>query len=157
MDKIEFLSKVNETYQEYQSVLASLSGAKMLQPGTCGDWAVKDVIAHVTWYEREMVGVLKSRALVGSDWWNLSLDQRNAAIYESNKDLPLAEVLSKAESVHRELLKLLASLTDMDLLDASHFREMPPDWIPWEVIASNTFEHYPDHVEDIRKAFLSPS
>ncbi|MEW6092664.1 MAG: ClbS/DfsB family four-helix bundle protein [Chloroflexota bacterium] len=153
MNKSEFLSKVNETYQEYLSILASLSAAQMLQPRTCGEWSVKDVIAHVTWHEREMVGVLKERALVGSDLWNLPLDQRNAVIYESNKDLPLAEVLSEAESVHRELLEFLAGITDEDLLEARHFREMPPDWIPWEVFASNTFEHYPDHVADIRKAF----
>jgi hypothetical protein len=66
MDKLEFVAKVKQTHQEYETALASLTEAQMLQPRTCGDWTVKDVIAHVTWYEREMVGVLKQRALLGS-------------------------------------------------------------------------------------------
>ncbi len=153
MDKTEFISKIKETYQEYQSILASLSETQMLQPRTCGEWSVKDVIAHVTWHEREMVGVLKERALVGSDLWNLPLDQRNAAIHAENQDRPLQKILTESKQVHQSILELLDGLMDDDLLEASHFREMPPNWIPWQVIASNTFEHYPDHTADIRKAF----
>jgi hypothetical protein len=52
-------------------------------------------------------------------------------------------------------LKFLEELADDDLLHASHFREMPSDWIPWQVIASNTFEHYPVHTADICKAFTA--
>ncbi|MBI4731942.1 MAG: ClbS/DfsB family four-helix bundle protein [Chloroflexi bacterium] len=153
MNKIEFVSKIEETYQEYQTVLASLNEAQMLQPRICGEWSVKDVVAHITWYEREMVGVLTARALTGSDFWNLSLEERNAAIHAGNRDRPLQELLAESEQVHRSMMKLLDSLTDEDLLDAGRFREMPPDWIPWQVIASNTFEHYPEHTAFIRKAF----
>lgn len=157
MNKTEFVSRVKETHQEYATALAGLTEAQMLQPNTCGGWSVKDVIAHVAWHEREMAGVIRQRALVGSSLWSLPLEQRNAAIFAENRDRPLTEVLDEARRVFPEMLELLEGLTDEDLLDASHFREMPPDWIPWEVIASNTFEHYPDHTADICKAFPSSS
>ena len=43
----------------------------------------------------------------------------------------------------------METLTDEDLLDASHFAEMPSNWKPWEVIASNTYEHYDDHLAEL--------
>jgi uncharacterized protein (TIGR03083 family) len=153
MDKLEFITKVKKTHQDYGTILAGLTEAQMIQPHTCGEWTVKDVIAHVTWYEREMVGVLEQCALVGSKLWDLPLDQRNAAIYSENKEHPLPDVLTESRQIYQSMLNLLEGLTDEDLLDSSHFREMPPDWIPWQVIASNTFEHYPVHTADIRKAF----
>jgi hypothetical protein len=27
---------------------------------------------------------------------------------------------------------------------------MPEDWEPWQVIAGNTYEHYQEHIPDIR-------
>ena len=153
MDKMEFIARVKTTHQEYETVLAGLSEAQILQPHTCGDWSVKDVIAHVTWYERQMVGVLTTHSLKGSDLWNLSLEERNAAIHAENMIRPLPEILVESQQVFRTMLDLLEGLAEEDLLEASRFREMPSDWIPWEVIASNTFEHYPAHTQDILSAF----
>ena len=41
-------------------------------------------------------------------------------------------------------------LADEDLNDATRYKDMPKDWTPWEVVASNTFEHYSDHVAELR-------
>jgi hypothetical protein len=151
--KKEFVSRVKTTHLEYETLLSDLSKEQMLQPHTCGEWSVKDVIAHITWHEREMVGILRHKALIGSEMWNGPLEKRNKAIHAQYKDQQLAGILTEARDVFHDLLKLLEDLNDQDLLDPSHFREMPDDWLPWQVIASNTYDHYPDHVADIRKAF----
>jgi hypothetical protein len=49
------------------------------------------------------------------------------------------------------MLALLKDLDESALDDAGSFAEMPPDWQPWSVIASNTYEHYDDHVKDLKK------
>jgi hypothetical protein len=153
MRKKEFIEKIREAHREWEAVLAGLDEAQMLQPHTCGEWSVKDVVAHITWHEKEMASVLKERALKGSDLWNLTIDERNATICAENKDRPLGDVLAESGRVFQSLMEYLLPLTDEDLTDPGRFNEMPPDWNPWEVIASNTFEHYPDHIVDIRKAF----
>jgi len=146
----EFLSRVKVTYTTYEASFSDLSERQLVEPRTCGDWSGKDVLAHVSWYEREMVGFLSRRVLVGSDLWSLPLEERNAVIQAANRERPLAEVLAEASRVHRELMDLLAGLSDEDLLDPGRFAELPPDWIPWEVIASNTYEHYPEHERDLK-------
>ncbi len=150
MNTVDFLSRVRETYAAYEASLSGLSETQLVEPRTCGEWSGKDVIAHVSWYEREMVGFLSQRALIGSNLWSLPLEGRNAAIRAANRERPLADVLVEASQVHKQLIDLLAGLSDDDLLDPGRFAEMPTDWIPWELIASNTCEHYPEHAHDLR-------
>jgi hypothetical protein len=122
----------------------------MTEPGLAGDWTAKDIVAHVTWYERETAVVMEERALVGSDLWQLPQDERNVPIYEENKDRHLEDVLGEAESVFERLITAIDALSEEELSDAAHFREMPEEWEPWKVIASNSYEHYHQHIPGIR-------
>ena len=48
------------------------------------------------------------------------------------------------------MLALINTLSDEELRDPSRFEYMPTDWVPWEIIASNTFGHYQQHIPDIQ-------
>jgi uncharacterized damage-inducible protein DinB len=154
MDKKSFLERYRLARQEWQAALAPLSEAQMLQTRSRGEWSVKDVIAHLTWHEREMIGMLQKRALVGSPLWNLPLEQRNAAIYEANKGCSLAEVHAEAREVFQELWQLLEALEEEDLQNPRRFAQMPPEWIPLQVLAGNTYEHYEAHLPQVEALSL---
>jgi hypothetical protein len=151
MMKDEFLANVGSTWGELEQVLAKLSEAQMLLRGEYGEWTGKDTLAHVTWYENEMVGILETRTFGGSELWELPLQERNAAIFAAARDKPLKEVVTAFHTVHQRLVSLLETLSEADLADPRRFAGMPLDWQPWQVIASNTYEHYPEHAQQIRK------
>ena len=150
MDRTEFLDALKNSRAEWDALLEQISPEHMTEPGVDGDWTLKDVIAHITWFEREMVGVIQARALVGSDLWDLPQDERNAAILEQNRHRPLGEVLAEARRVYPQLVKAIQSLDDQDLHDPARFTSMPADWVPWKIIAGNSFEHYAAHAADVR-------
>lgn len=153
MDKATFLATLRRERAAWDALLAEVSAlgeARMTEPGVNGEWSVKDIIAHVTWYEREMVGLLRTHALDGSSLWELAHDQRNTALFEQLRDQPLTNVQSDARQTFADLVALAEGLADADLHDASRYRNMPPDWIPWEVLAGNSYAHYPDHTPTIR-------
>jgi hypothetical protein len=52
MDKLTFINKVQEAHEEWQSLIAEVDKSRMTESGLPGAWSVKDVIAHITWYER---------------------------------------------------------------------------------------------------------
>ena len=143
--KAEFVARVRRSRAAWDSLLGDISREEMQKPGFCGDWSLKDVIAHITWYERAMVRLLQARALVGSSLWELPLQERNAAIFNENKDANLEQLLGESQRVFAELTSELDALADDDLDDPARFPGMPLDWKPWRVIASNTYEHYDDH------------
>jgi hypothetical protein len=145
--KDDFLHSIRSERRAWQASWERLDEDQLLQPGRLGAWSIKDMIAHVTWHEREMCALVRERDfLAGSDLWNLPLDERNAAIYALNKDRPLREVLKEVREVIAELLDLLETLSEEDLQEASHFNGMPAEWKPWSVIAGNTYEHYEEHI-----------
>jgi uncharacterized protein (TIGR03083 family) len=153
MDRVEFLDRVRAARAEWDAVVAAIPEERMTEPGLPGGWSVKDVIAHVAWSEREMVGVIRERALVGSPLWGLDQDARNAAVHAENRDRPLGEVLDEERALWSALLPRLESLTDEDLSDRSRFRDMsrlPDGVLPWHIFAGSTFRHYEDHLRDIR-------
>ena len=148
--KLEFITEVNVAWDAFQSAIAHCDWSKLEQPGVEGTWSVKDILAHVTWFEREMVGMLQTRTLAGSKLWELPQDERNRIIFEQNHASPLTVIRSESNSVHEDLLLLLQLCSDEELNQAARFESMPLDWMPAEVLASNTYEHYRDHTTAIQ-------
>ena len=146
IDKEQFINRIRRSRKAWEKALLLLDDHTLQQPGFSGEWSGKDVIAHITWHEKEMNGLIGAHALVGSELWHLPLDQRNAAIYAENKDRSLDGVRQEARQVYAQLLKLLDTLSEEDLHDPGRFSDMPPDWQPWTLIAENTYEHYDDHL-----------
>ena len=64
MNKREFIDRVKSERERWNELMARVPADLMLNPGVEGDWSAKDILAHVMWYEREMIGMLKARALV---------------------------------------------------------------------------------------------
>jgi len=149
MTKSELLANIRQARADWEAALAQLDDPQILHPGT-GGWSLKDVIAHITWHEREMIGVAQAHALVGSEMWGWPLDERNHAIYLSNKDRSLVDVRQEAGQVYPQLLQVLDTLSDGELSDPACFTGMPQDWQPWKLIAENTYEHYLDHLADLQ-------
>lgn len=147
----QLLKTIQQARTEWNALIEPVDQSKMTQPGVAGQWSLKDIIAHITWHEREMVGLIKAHALVGSELWNLPTDERNAAIYEEVRDQPLSQVLEESTQFYEQLIEVLPSLSDEGLVDPSGFPGMPPDWQPWVIIAQNTYEHYQQHIPDLEK------
>ena len=147
--KSEFLKTLKKDRETWESLLARVGHEEMIEPGLPGGWCVKDVIAHVTWYERQTIKLLETRSLVGSDWWKLTIDERNELIYEQYKDQPLEKVLESAKLDYAGFLVAFGPITDEELNDPSCFEYFPPDREPWNFLAGNTYEHYRDHIADI--------
>lgn len=148
--KKQLIAKIREARAKWDALVDQLEVGRLLQPETAGGWSVKDILAHITWHEREMVGVLQKRALVGSDLWGLPLEQRNQAIYDENRDLSLEQVRSAAREVFALLMQEVEALSEEDLHDPGRFAEMPPEWRPWQLLAENTYLHYQDHYTDVQ-------
>ena len=147
----QLMEIVQKAWIDWNKLISQVDQEQLIPPGVAGGWSLKDIIAHITWHEKEMVGLITAHALVGSELWILPTDERNAAIYEEIRHQPLKQVLEESAQVHQQLLEALPTLTDEDLTDPSGFPNMPPDWQPGMLIAQNTYEHYQGHMRDVER------
>lgn len=149
MTKTEFLQNLQNGRRQWQQQWKSIDLFGTSRPRTPGDMSLRDILYHIAWYEREMVEMLQLRTLVGSPWWQLPVDERNAHIQSEAQSVSLLQSWRLEQQVYTELSAQLQSIRDEELEDARFFQEMPSDWKPWQVIASNTYEHYAEHYSDI--------
>jgi hypothetical protein len=147
----ELIDLVNADYNTWQSLTEQIEPEKMLEPGVSGEWSLKDVIAHLTWHENEMIGMIKFHAFKGSELWNLITDERNAIIHDENRDKSLDQVLEESKQTHTELMEQMPALSMEDLTNPENFTGMPPDWQPWTILADNTYQHYQHHIRDLKR------
>src|SRR5258708_10914972 len=58
---------------------------------------------------------------------------------------------NEGQDTYAELVEGAQTLSEEDLNDPHRFQEMPENWIPWKVFASNSFEHYQEHMPALRR------
>jgi hypothetical protein len=74
----------------------------------------------------------------------------NEQIYQENLDRSLEELLSDLDRTHTETLRLVETSQEEDLLVPARFRLVGGEPLR-EAIAANTFQHYEEHGQDIRR------
>jgi hypothetical protein len=149
MTKTEFLQNLQNGRRQWQQAWKGIDLFNTSRPRTPGDMNLRELLYHIYWYEREMVELIRLRSLVGSPWWTLPVDERNENIKAEGAGMSLLQSWRLEQQIFTELLAQIQSLRDEELEEARFFQEMPSDWKPWELIASNSYEHYAEHFSDI--------
>jgi len=145
---IEAIEAARESYDYVVGLVPEEKREWKLAPDA---WSLKDILAHVAWHDDQMIELAETKDLVGSPWWDLSTDERNQKIYEQYQNTPIDEVIAFAQNAYARMMAALRTLSDEDMNDPKRFTDVPEDWIPWRLFASNTYEHYLRHVGQIRK------
>jgi len=105
-----------------ERLLASFKGLpeeQMAQPGVCGDWSVRDILAHVAAWDRAVTASFR-QMLVGERPILLDLDEDgidafNAERHEADKARTLSEVTEELNDSREAMLDLLREVDNAAL------------------------------------------
>ena len=144
MKRQQLLQKLDNAWTEFTASYAGLSEAQMTEPGVVGGWSVKDILAHVTWWEEEALKHLPL-ILAGGRPPRYStmyggIDAFNALMAERKQPLSLADVLSQQAATHRQLVDYLQSVPEEQFTRETRFRHR---------LRLDTYSHYPGHTKAI--------
>src|SRR2546430_8979289 len=53
MKRWQALDRLDAAWTDFEESYAGLSDSRLMIPGVTGQWSVRDIIAHVTWWEEE--------------------------------------------------------------------------------------------------------
>lgn len=161
MKKSELLYWLQEQYREWEALLDQIGPARMDRPGVNRDWSMKDVVAHLTGWNRHLVARLQAaqrREPEPPPPWPVHLqteDDVNAWIYETSRGRSVREVLDETQQVHQQLLAVMDALPDdvrIETIHASPEREFYLVWVNDQRFpAGEFFDHFrDDHEPDVR-------
>jgi hypothetical protein len=141
----KLLELLDSAWAEFEDSYAGLSSEQMMIPRVTGEWSVRDMIAHVTWWEQE---ALKSLPILrdGGKWPRYSvtyggIDAFNAMMTEQRRHLSLTEVLRQYDEVHGQLMDYVRAAPVGLIATETRFRRR---------IRLDAYGHYPVHSAAIR-------
>ncbi len=139
------LQRLARAWDSLVESYAGLSAGDLMEPGVTGAWSVRDIIAHVTWWEEEALTHLPL-VLAGGRPPRYSvtyggIDAFNAKMTAQRRGLSLADVLRRRDDVHRRLIAYLEGVPEDQLGGETRFRRR---------LRLDTYGHYPKHARAIR-------
>ena len=146
MDRAELLARLDKAWAAFTASYEDLSEADLLEPGVTGAWSVRDIIAHVTWWEEEALQhlphILRGETPPRYSVTYGGIDAFNALMTERKRQLSLADVLREQEQTHRRLLALIERAPADQIATDTRWRHR---------LRLDTYGHYPKHAAAIRK------
>jgi hypothetical protein len=145
VERKRLLSRLETAWQAFQQSYAGLSQAELMEPGVTGAWSIRDIIAHVTWWEEE---ALKHLPLIITGGrpprYSVTyggIDAFNALMTEQRKDLSLTQVLQQHREVHSRLVAFIEKAPAHEIPGETRFRRR---------LRLDTYGHYPKHARAIQ-------
>jgi len=130
------VERVEASWAELMDAIEGIAEERMTERGVAGDWSVKDVLAHVAYWEGGAIGDVE-RALTGepepSDH-DLDVEAVNHGVHAERADWTVEQTLDELHGTHKRFMAALRQHPNID-----------PD-----AIEGDTFEHYDEHAADIR-------
>src|SRR5215475_3195993 len=126
MNRQQLLQQLDTAWTAFKESYAGLSDSQLTEPGVTGHWSVKDIIAHVTWWEEEALTHLPL-ILTGGRPPRYSIkyggiDAFNAQMTEQTRSLSLADVLRQQQETHRRLIAYIHSAPEEPFTRETRFR-----------------------------------
>jgi uncharacterized damage-inducible protein DinB len=144
MRKTDILEHISATHLLLEVHFSALSDAKMLQQGINGEWTVKDLLAHITWWEQHLLRRLRTgRDDLYQEGMSMQAvtDRANDEIFAANQSRSLADILEDFHVSYQQVLAAVEALPEEAVAQAEIY-----DAIAWD-----TFQHYPEHTAMLRR------
>jgi len=125
----QILARIDAAWEAFLPAFAGLTEEQASQTGVAGYYSVKDILAHLAWWENQTRQVVAS----GKDG-PIDVEALNDKIYAENKDKSFVELERNLIDIHaaaRATFATAPGLTEDDVKD-------------------DTWEHWDDHGEQIR-------
>jgi len=154
MTKARLLETLRSKRAAWDALLATVPAHRMTEPGVAEEWSMKDIIAHLTHYERWIADRLHEQ-LRGEQYTPTELDMigdaRNDILFERTRDRPLAEVLAESRQAFQLLLEGVEGHTEAFLIEPQRFEGAPQPIVVWQLLRGDVYDHYAQHEPSVRR------
>jgi hypothetical protein len=157
--KAELLEDIRVQHKQLQRTLDKLTQSEMLTPGVVKKWSVKDLLAHLTaweklflsWYEAGLQGHVPAAAPVGMG--KKAIDELNERIYVQNQARPLEEIQAEFQSSYQRFWMTILAVSEDDMFAKGRYSWTGRLTLA-DYIAGNSCNHYRWAKTQIRKGSI---
>lgn len=136
-ERLDILQDISKSWLDLVKAIKSLSDDEILRPATVDDWSVKDIMAHITFWEGRIIhriGLLERGENPPDTDDFETINQQEAT---KSRSASLDDVRAQFDAMHDQVMNIL---------------EVTPV-LSRDLVEGNTYGHYNEHLADIRAAF----
>jgi hypothetical protein len=151
MNKQEVANQLRAIFKPVEDIINDLTPDQLEQETAPGTWSIKDVLAHMTFWDQIMVNLLKSvlnlelRTVLSG-----STEEINGKVYAENHMRPAAQVVADFKHTIDDLLAAAAMFSDDDLTQPGRFA-IAKDQPMGRYIVSEVNGHYHEHIDELQQ------
>ncbi len=123
------IARIDTAWLEFLPSFAGLTDDQASKPGVAGYYSVKDILAHLAWWEDHTRQVIEE----GRDE-SIDVEALNDRIFAENKDTTFSELKQRLLDVHARARATIAAATNLTEDD----------------VREDTWEHWEEHGTQIR-------
>ena len=142
--KEELLSEAARQYRAFHESIQGLNEEHMTEVWL-GTWSVRDIIAHISGWQREMGPALARLARgerpIAEGVSYDDVDAWNARFAATKRDEAVADVLLELDKSHEDFMHAAAQVPD---------ERYVPGKTAWKIVDLNSAHHYREHGDEIR-------
>ena len=142
--KDELLKSAEEEFRAFKAALRDLDEARLTEVWL-GAWSIKDIVAHISGWHRELGPALERMARgerpipEGTSYEDV--DAWNSKFAGAKKDSPVSEVLMELDTSHAYFMAQAAEVLEERFVPAK---------TAYRIVDLNSAHHYKEHGDQIR-------
>jgi hypothetical protein len=159
----ELVDWIAVAHLRFLRAIERLPEPQLLEPRLPGGWSVKDVLAHLAWWDRWLLYTLQvdgsdpsrpappliDQIPTHSGW----ADLMNARVYDLNRERGLAEVQAEFEDARLRVAQAMQCLSAEDVFGTGGRSAAIGQ--PVGPLVFGIYEHYDEHAHEIEQLFSS--
>ena len=152
MNKQEILERLDRERERFLDLLDQVPEEVYDQPGVSGDWSLKDVIAHISMWEGELIRMLwqvkSGQKPSTAQFRPVPVDEINREWSALTRERAFDLILDDFHAVRNQTIRRVETFTDRDLTDPNRYPWLKGKAL-WKWIAADSFEHEAEHAAEI--------
>jgi uncharacterized damage-inducible protein DinB len=156
----EVITRIERAMQRVVQAVMPLSSAQMLEPRLSGGRSVKDVLAHLSWWDQWLLFTLPAEENTSLPPIALPLvdqiprtahwaDEMNAKVYAYNQRRELSSVQTEFTLTRKRLLRRVSQLSLDDLYDPDGMAAIVGQAVA--PLICGIYEHYEEHAQELEQ------
>lgn len=149
----ELLARIHRERERLAAQLARVPTEQMTTPVLAGGWSVKDVLAHIVFWEQRALLIVRNAqagATTPLSWQpgedaDMAINRVNEEARRASAAQTLSEVQACFAASYQEVLATLGATPEQYLFGSEEFTRITGG-NAIELIAGNTYEHYDEHI-----------
>jgi hypothetical protein len=154
----EIITRIEHAMQRMTQAIAALSPAQMLEPRLPNGQSVKDMLAHLTWWDQWLLVTLPADPnpahppitlpladqIPAAEHW---ADEMNAKVYAYNQPRELSTIQAEFTATRSRLLQRVMQLSIDDLYNPDGIAALIGQ--PVAPLILGIYEHYEEHAHEL--------